>query len=150
MSHWSKISRPYLVPVPNYLTLTKYTPQKMWVFWLNPFEIEAMITFVPWQHVDYNFSPVIKVCWWRHWQKFWRHNLYFKISLFEEGIEQPFFAEIMKIATMFLKKIFEGWSKVKSNLYQHFLIKRSVLISSKEMLMSAEIKRSVTWVMYLI
>ena len=28
LTHWCKISRPYLVPVPNYWTWTKTTPQK--------------------------------------------------------------------------------------------------------------------------
>ena len=28
LSHWCKISRPYVVPIPNYLTWTKHTPPK--------------------------------------------------------------------------------------------------------------------------
>ena len=44
LSHWCKISRSYLVPVPNYWTWTKTTPQKKQFFWSNPYKIEVMIT----------------------------------------------------------------------------------------------------------
>ena len=79
-----KISRPYLVPVPNYWTRTKRTHQKNWFFWWNPYKIEVMITsvikmlelanfgehiLVVWTHLQYNLSTVIKFCWWRHLDK---------------------------------------------------------------------------------
>ena len=44
--HWSKISRPYLVPVPNYWNWTKSTSQKYWFFWSNPCNIGVMMTSV--------------------------------------------------------------------------------------------------------
>ena len=43
MSQWCEISRPYLVPVPNYWTSTNTTPKK-WFFWSNPYKVEVMIT----------------------------------------------------------------------------------------------------------
>ena len=39
-----RISRSYLVPVPNYWTWIKTTPQKKWFFWSNPYKIDVMIT----------------------------------------------------------------------------------------------------------
>ena len=42
MQNWCKISRPYLVPISNYSTWTKRTPQKK-IFWSNPYKI-VMIT----------------------------------------------------------------------------------------------------------
>ena len=44
LPHRCKISKPYLVPVSNYWTWTKTTPQKKWFFWSNPCKIEVMIT----------------------------------------------------------------------------------------------------------
>ena len=46
LPHWPKISRPYLVSVPNYWTWTKSTPQKNWFFWSNPYKIDIMMTSV--------------------------------------------------------------------------------------------------------
>ena len=43
--HWCKISRPYLVQVPNYWAWTKTTSQKTWFFWSNSYKIEVMITY---------------------------------------------------------------------------------------------------------
>ena len=43
-THWCKISRPYLLAVPEYLIWTNATPQIKWFFWPNPFEIDVMIT----------------------------------------------------------------------------------------------------------
>ena len=42
--HWCKISRLWLVPVPNYWTWTNSTSQKNWFFWSNPYKIENLIT----------------------------------------------------------------------------------------------------------
>ena len=36
-------------------------------------------------HLQYNLNHVIKFCLWCHGQELWRHNLYFKISLFQES-----------------------------------------------------------------
>ena len=46
LTHWCKIPRPYLVPLPNYWTWTKTTLQKNWFFRSNPYKIEVMITFL--------------------------------------------------------------------------------------------------------
>ena len=39
LPHWYKMSMPYLVPVANYWTWTKTTPQKNWFFWSNPIKL---------------------------------------------------------------------------------------------------------------
>ena len=46
--HWCKISVSYLVPVPNYWTWTKTTPQKSVLFFCsNPYKVEVMmISFI--------------------------------------------------------------------------------------------------------
>ena len=44
LPHRCKILSPYLVPVPNYWTWTKTTPQKKWFFWSNPYKIELKIS----------------------------------------------------------------------------------------------------------
>ena len=41
---WHKISSSYQVPVPNYWTWTKTTPQKKQFLWSNLYKIELMIT----------------------------------------------------------------------------------------------------------
>ena len=70
--YWSKIWRPYLMPVLNFWTSTLKTdhPSKNWSFWSNPYKIEVMTTFlikfyrcqtlVTWQHLQCNLSDVIK------------------------------------------------------------------------------------------
>ena len=90
--HWCKISRPYLVPVPNHWTWIKTTLQNKLFFWSNPYEIEVaktsvtemlwvMVLWVTWPNLQYNLIHVIKFCWWHHRQKVWRHNFYSKIPL---------------------------------------------------------------------
>ena len=44
LPHWCKISRLYLVPVPDYWIWTKTTRKKKWFFWSNPYKIEGTIT----------------------------------------------------------------------------------------------------------
>ena len=44
LSHWCKISRPHLVPVPDNWTSTNRSPQKNGFLWSNPCKIEVMIT----------------------------------------------------------------------------------------------------------
>ena len=65
------------MPVPNYWTWTKTTPQNKCFFWLSPCKIEIMIT---------SFVKMLNLKWWAHWHKLWRHNLYFKIPLLSEGL----------------------------------------------------------------
>ena len=62
------------------------------------------------------------------------------------------FADIITIITIFVKKIFKDSRKgkivrnyaLKCNLYLYFLIKQDLMISSEKMLMSAELRVSVT------
>ena len=86
-----KISRSYLVPVPNYLTWTKTTPQKKYFFWSNPYKIKVMITSLmemqelPNFHLNTStilFESRDKFCCWHHSEELWRHNLYFEMPLF--------------------------------------------------------------------
>ena len=87
--HWSKISRPYLVPVQSYWTWTKTTLQKKCsFFWSNPYNWgysflhrNARVAKLR-SLLQYNLSHVIKSHWWSHRHKLWRHNLYFKTLLF--------------------------------------------------------------------
>ena len=62
------------------------------------------------------------------------------------------FADIIKIATMFIKTTFKDSKKVKRirnyvlkcNLYLYFFIWQKLLICSEKMLISAELKACVT------
>ena len=66
-----------------------------------------------------------------------------------------FFADIFKIVTMFIKTIFKDSGKVKRiknyllkcNIYLYFLIYQNMLISGEKILMSAELKGCVTWLL---
>ena len=44
LRRWCKISSSYLIPVSNYWTWTKTTPQNKPFFWSNPYKIGVMIT----------------------------------------------------------------------------------------------------------
>ena len=60
-----------------------------------------------------NLSHVIKLSWLRHGWKLWRHT----ITLITFIIRRPrvaIFSDIIKIVTIFIKKIFKD-SKVKKN-----------------------------------
>ena len=46
LPHWCKISSLYLMPVSNYSTWAKTTPQKKQFLWSNPYKIEVVITSV--------------------------------------------------------------------------------------------------------
>ena len=66
------------------------------------------------------------------------------------------FADIIKILTMFIKKIFKDIKNAKRfryyipkyNLYLHFLIEKNLLIFDGKVLMSAELRGCVTWFIY--
>ena len=71
LPHWCKISRLYLVPVPNYWAWSKTTHQKKWFSWSNPYKIEVMITSLlemlvtkPWSH-DHIYNII-----WITWENF--------------------------------------------------------------------------------
>ena len=53
--------------------------------------------------LKYDLSHVMKFYWWRHEQKLWRRNLYFKLLSFfvKSGIAN--FADIIKIAILIIK-----------------------------------------------
>ena len=80
-------------------------------------------------------------------------NLFLKYLYFKKS---AIFAEIIKIATMFIKTIFKGSKEVKRirnyrskrNLYLYFLMRLNLLISGEKMLMSAELKTCVMWFIY--
>ena len=66
------------------------------------------------------------------------------------------FADIINIATKFIKTSFKDSKKVKKvikyvlkcSLYLHFLIQQKLLISGQKMLMSAKLKACVTRYVY--
>ena len=76
LPRWCKISRPYLVSVPNHWTWTKTTPENKQCFWSKPYTIDVvktslielleLQTLVKWPHLELNLSHVIKFCWWYH------------------------------------------------------------------------------------
>ena len=74
--------------------------------------------------------------------------IFFSKKLFLRRPRVAIFADIIKIVTMFFKdsrKIRTIRNYVsKWNLYLYFLTKQNLLISGKEMLMSAELKGCVT------
>ena len=125
IQHWRKISRPYLVTVPNYWTWKKSISLKKRFFWSDPYKIEVMITslkeildlprvlqLVTWPHLQYNLSNVIKFCWWRHGLRLRRHNLFQNTSLLRRT-RVANFNDIIKILTMFIKKTFKDSKKLK-------------------------------------
>ena len=87
-----QISRSCLVPIPNYWTCIKSSSQKIGVsgqiliksrLRLVSFSQRSSYqTLVTWPHLQYNLSHMMKLFWWRHGQRLWRHNPYFKIPLF--------------------------------------------------------------------
>ena len=78
---------------PNLLNLNQDHPSKKRFFWSNPYKIEVMITsltemleFPNFGHMTtsaMNLNHDIKICWRRHEQKLWHHNIYFKILYFK-------------------------------------------------------------------
>ena len=61
----------YLVPVPNYWTWAKTTPQKKWFFWSNSYKIEVMITSVRQIRVTklWSYDHIYNIIWIM-WQNF--------------------------------------------------------------------------------
>ena len=57
----------------------------------------------------------MKFCWWVHGQKLWCHNLYFKIALSQRRPRVANLAEIMKILTIFIKRIVRDSKKSQKN-----------------------------------
>ena len=116
LPHCCKISRLYLVPVPNYWTLTKSTLHKKWFFWSNPYKMEVIILFsykylsyqtvVTRPYLQYNLIHVKNVFQWHHGQKLWHHNLYFKISSFQEGLEWQILLTLSKLQSYLSKQPF--------------------------------------------
>ena len=105
ISPWNFLTftfNPFVTLVSNFKAIPsvshhslKKTPQKNWFFWSNLYKIEVLITSlmemlelpnVIWPHLQHNLSHVINFCWWHHRHNLWRHNLYFKIPLFQEGL----------------------------------------------------------------
>ena len=70
LTDWCKTSGLYLVPVPNYWTRTKTTPQKKRFFWSNPYKVEVMITFLIQMLELPNFGHMTTSIIWVMWQNF--------------------------------------------------------------------------------
>ena len=79
LSHWYKVSRPCLVPIPNYWTWTKRTPEKLVFFtkslWYNFSHVKKltncgrMTTSTIWLESHNEILLVIS------WTKLWHHNI---------------------------------------------------------------------------
>ena len=166
MPHLCKISSLHLVPVPNYWTWTKTTPQKEQCFWPNPYKIEVVITFVMEMLQLPNFGHMnTSTIYFEP-----RDKIFLVTSSTEIMMSWPLiqntvilrrpgvaiFAGIIKIVTRFIKQIFKDSRKgkgirnyiLKCNLYLYFLIKQNLLISGEKMLMSAKVRGSATWFIY--
>ena len=64
-----------------------------------------------------------KFCWWRHWQKLWRHNLFFQNTFILRRPGVAIFANIIKIVTMWIKKILTDSRKVRrSKIYVIYVL----------------------------
>ena len=167
MPHWCKISRSYLVPVPNYWTWTKTTLQKKWFFWSNPHKIEVVITSL----IDVlklpnlghmttskiQFESREKILLVMSWTEIMMSKpLFQNIFILRKPSRVAIFADIVKIVNMFIKKIFKDSKKVerfrnyrsKCNLYLYFLIYQNLVISSEKMQMSAELNGCIPWFIY--
>ena len=60
---------------------------------------------VTWTNLQYNLNHVMKFCWWCHQQELWCQPLFQNtIILRKPGV--AIFADIIKILTRFIKKIF--------------------------------------------
>ena len=59
--------------------LVRILPHVDWKRRFTPY----YLTLITWPHLQNNLRHVIKFCWW-HKQKFWHHNLYFKIPKFAD------------------------------------------------------------------
>ena len=97
----------------------------------------------------HNLSHVIEFCWWCY-------NLYFKNTFISRKPREAYFADIIKIETMFIKTTFIDSKKVKG-IRNHVIntiyicvswYNKSCWFSRKKMMMSTELKRFVTWFIY--
>ena len=92
LPHWCKISRPYLVLVPNYWNQEHLSNKKKF-FSSNPYKIQVIITSLIEMLSNFGhmttfiryLSHVIKICWWRHGQKFWRIIFILKYLYFQKN-----------------------------------------------------------------
>ena len=107
---------------------------------------------ITWLHLQYNLSQVIEFCWWRHGQKGWRHNFYFKKPFFLRSLRVANFVDFIKIATMFVKTNFKDSKKLKelkvmyeNAIYVHISWYSKSCWFPVKKLMSVEIKGCITW-----
>ena len=118
------------MPVPNYWTWTKTTPQKKWFFWSNPYKMEVMITslieILQLPNLGHMLTSTI---WFESRDKTllvtsqstiktsW--PLYWNIILRSPGAAN--FADIIKLLTMLTKKIFKNSKKVKRSVFSIYI-----------------------------
>ena len=121
MPHGSKISSLSLVPVPNYRTWIKTTPQKKQFFWSIPYKIEVTITSLTKMLKLPNLTTsTIK---FESRDKTLLHDtmgrnddvitFILKYYCFKKTWGSYFCAEIIKIIITFIKKIFKDLRKIK-------------------------------------
>ena len=142
MPHRCGVSRLYLLPVPNYWTWTKTTPQTKQFFWSNPDKTEVVESH---DKILLVMSSTEIMTPWPLFQNI--------VILRRPGV--AIFADIIKIITRSIKQIFKDSGKakrtrncvLKCNLYLYFLIWQSSLISSKRLLCQQK-SRCVMWFIY--
>ena len=67
-----------------------------------------------------------KVCWWRHRQKLWRHNLFFQNTYILRRARVVSFADFIKFAKMFIKATFKDSERVK--IIRNYVLKCSLYL----------------------
>ena len=163
MPHWCKISSSYLVPVRNYYTWTKTTPQEKRFFWSNLYKIEIMITSshrnarVNKLWLYDHFHNIIWTRWWNLLGDVMDINydviaIISKSCYFKKAWGNHFCWHHQNYK-FFIKAIFKDSRKVKRiislvskyNLHMYFLVYPNLLIFSEKLLMSAGLMGGVTW-----
>ena len=146
------------------MNLNQDHPSKKCFFWSNPYKIEIMITsLIEMQGLlNFGYMTTSTIQFESHFVGDVIDINYDLIIFFFQNIfilrrpGEAIFADITKIVTSFIKKIFIDWRKIKRiisfvskcNLYMYFLILKNLLISGEKKLMSEELRGCVTWFIY--
>ena len=131
LSLWCKILSSYLASVPNYRNWTKTTTQKKRFFWSNLYKLEVMInSFIEMLELPNFVHMSTSTLWFESRDVINRNYDIFQNVFILRRPGVAIFAGIIKIITIFVKKIYKDSIKVKRirnyvskfNLYLYFLI----------------------------
>ena len=138
---------------PKLLNFNREHPSKNRFFWSNPYKIEVMITSLiemlklpNFDHMTISrmqFESRGKIMLVTSWTEIMTSQPLFQNVFILRRPRVANFDDIIKIATMFVKKTFKDSKKVRGirnyvlnkNLYLCFMIERNLLILSEKMLM---------------